>query len=117
MLDHIARTDARRQMPAFTAERITTRPAAVLAGYLRDVDPQADHPRIDVIVDLEREDVARRDHHQDDPHSPVRPVRPRWCGTCDPHTRQTEVRGGDAAARCPRCHPLTQQRPVEDPPF
>lgn len=123
VLEHIARTDARRQMPAFTADRITTRPAVVLAGYLRDIDPQADHPRLDIIVDAERADARRENHHAqiedvvEVEHSPARPVRPRWCGTCHPQSRHIELNGGDTAARCPRCHPLTQPRPVEDPPF
>lgn len=32
-------------------------------------------------------------------------VVPDWCGDCDPGTRLVEVNGGDAMARCPRCHP------------
>lgn len=40
------------------------------------------------------------------PPPDVLPVdnKPRWCGGCDPHTRLIDL--GNAAARCPTCHPL-----------
>lgn len=34
--------------------------------------------------------------------SPVRALRPPWCGECEEATRQT----GDPPRRCPNCHPL-----------
>jgi len=37
-------------------------------------------------------------------------VKPPWCGTCNPDTRQL----GDPPRRCPDCHPL---RPIVDDPW
>ncbi|MFY0409783.1 hypothetical protein [Solicola sp. PLA-1-18] len=90
VLAHITVTDRARQQPAFTADRIRTRPAAVLAGYLRGVDPQDDHPRTHVLAEL---DMVN--------HSPG--CRP-WCGRCDERTRHVELDDG-RAARCATCHP------------
>src|SRR5699024_3815724 len=44
---HITRTDTRHNRSPLTREDVRTRPAAVLAAYLRDLDNQADHPRFD----------------------------------------------------------------------
>ncbi|MFY0408948.1 hypothetical protein [Solicola sp. PLA-1-18] len=95
VLAHIAATDRARQQPAFTADRITTRPAVVLAGYLRGVDPQDDHPRTHVLAELDMVD-----------HSPTR--RP-WCGHCDERTRHVDLADG-RTARCGRCHPTAVGR-------
>lgn len=91
--------DARLARPSITADRIHTRPAAVLAAALRDADPQADHPRGDQLLDPTT------------PPLPAQTVRPAWCGACDERTRHVELPDG-RVARCAVCHPLTGVRPV-----
>ncbi len=72
--------------PTRTAVR---RPWALLAWYLRDFDPQADHPHPDA---LRLRESARP-----------------WCGICDPTTRLRDWLT-DRPRRCPRCHPATVSR-------
>src|SRR5699024_8485242 len=76
ILEHIDRTNAQRQQPAFTADRITTRPAVILADYLRGIDPQADHPRGHLIVQMEQADLDRNSATPDETAA----ARPTWCG-------------------------------------
>ncbi|MFZ2502682.1 MAG: hypothetical protein WAW88_08440 [Nocardioides sp.] len=88
---------------AIHAERIQTRPAAVLAGLLRQLDPQVDHPSLAAIPDT----------------TPPQP-----CGgpTCDGHG-WIELDDG-RVAKCPHCPPAIRSwrtiagGPVADePPF
>ncbi|WP_454226098.1 hypothetical protein [Propioniciclava flava] len=70
-----------------TATRITTRPAAVLAAALRDVDPTLDHPTLT--------------------NGPLIPVLTS-CGhpSCDGHGwlhDLIEINGHSFARKCPRC--------------
>lgn len=95
---HITSTDRMRGRSPLARHDVKTRPAAVLAAYLRDVDPQADHPRFDPHTGL----------------TPPRTVWPTWCGTCDDHTRQIELDDG-RMARCPSCHPITVSAPADRP--
>lgn len=76
---------------AIHGDRIRTRPAAVLAWYLRQVDVHADHPRMDAFAT-----------------GTAIEQRPHWCGQCDRRTRQVQL---DVAtmARCRRCHPLASR--------
>lgn len=91
---HIKRTDTLRGRTPLRRHEINTRPAAVLAAYLRDLDPQADHPRFDPDNGFT---------------NPASTTWPEWCGHCDPHTRQTELTDG-RMARCSTCHPLSGQQ-------
>ncbi len=79
--------DRRLQQPSMTATRITTRPAAVLAAALRDVDPTLDHPTLT--------------------NGPLIPVLTS-CGhpSCDGHGwlhDLIEINGHSFARKCPRC--------------
>ena len=47
-------------------------------------------------------DLARANGRASPPGSPVRALKPPWCGECDQTTRQV----GDPPRRCPACHPL-----------
>lgn len=88
--DVIWHMDAVNRARGFTSPAqafVKDNPAGLLGWYLRDVDPQADHPRLGAF--LSGTNVERR--------------RP-WCGACDERTRQIEVTAG--MARCPACHPL-----------
>lgn len=77
----------RRGWTAVRAERIRTRPAAVLAWHLRQLDPDTDHPG--------------------PAFGPTsRSQWPTWCGHCDQHTRQRWVPEDALAYRCHVCHPL-----------
>lgn len=84
VVTHLDTVNARLSWSAIDRERIRTRPAAVLARYLRDADPQADHPRPDIRTAA---DAA-----------------PAWCGACERRTRSVELDDG-RTRRCPRCHP------------
>jgi len=84
--------NARLGYTSLTGTHITTRPAAVLAWYLRDVDPVADHPRAVAFT-----------------AGTATEQRPPWCGECERGTRLVQLEA--AAARCPRCHPLSPERP------
>ena len=84
----IAARDRRLMQPAITADRITTRPAVVLAAILRDLDPLLDHPSL-----------------TDGPLVPLPVVA---CGhpSCDGHgwlRGLVHVDGYDVAFKCPRC--------------
>lgn len=77
----------RRGWSAVRAERIRTRPAAVLAWHLRQLDPETDHPG--------------------PAFGPTsRAQWPTWCGHCDQQTRQRWVPADALAYRCHVCHPL-----------
>lgn len=101
--DYLALRDTRLQQPAVTADRIRTRPAAVLAAALRDADPQADHPRGDQLIEPVTPPPAVYDRA-------VRPTRPPWCGECSERTRHVELTDG-RMARCRVCHPLSVESP------
>lgn len=77
----------RRGWSAVRGERIRTRPAALLAWHLRQLDPDADHPGPTF-----------------GPTS--RAQWPTWCGHCDQQTRQRWVPEDALAYRCHVCHPL-----------
>lgn len=97
----LAAQDRRLGRPAMTAALIRTRPAVVLAGALRLLDPETDHPALSA--------------------GPLVDVRPAVaCGhsECDGHgwlSILVEVSGYCYAVKCPRCHPslrrTTAQRP------
>lgn len=92
--DVILHMDSVNQSRGFTSiigQHIRTTPAAVLAWYLRGVDPQADHPRMNAFL-------AGTALEQRAP----------WCGACDKATRHVEVDG--LPGRCPRCHPLAGEQ-------
>jgi hypothetical protein len=90
---HMDSVNKARGFTSPAAAFIKTNPAGLLGWYLRDVDPQADHPRLGAF--LSGTNVERR---------------PQWCGVCDQRTRQVEIPGG--LARCPACHQLgLQARP------
>ena len=79
---------------AVRAEQLRTRGAALLAWYLRDVDPVADHPRLRAFQT-----------------GTAVEQRPQWCGCCERRTRQvliTTPAGEPVIARCPDCHPLAR---------
>jgi hypothetical protein len=84
--------NARLGYTSLTGTQIKTRPAAVLAWYLRDVDPIADHPRA----------VAFTAGVANEQRLP-------WCGRCEQVSRLVQLE--HAVARCPRCHPLSPERP------
>jgi len=84
--------NARLGYTSLTETHITTRPAAVLAWYLRDIDPVADHPRAAAFTAGTAAEQRRP-----------------WCGQCDQGTRLIQLER--AAARCPRCHPLAPEQP------
>jgi len=84
--------NARLRYTSLTDTHIKTRPAAVLAWYLRDLDPVADHPRA-VAFTAGTATEQRRS----------------WCRQCDRQTRLVQLEA--AMARCPRCHPLTPEPP------
>ena len=84
----ITTRDRRLMQPAITTDRITTRPAAVLAAILRDLDPILDHPALT--------------------EGPLVPLAAVACGhpSCDGHgwlRGLVEVEGYDVALKCPRC--------------
>lgn len=92
---YITRQDELRGRYALTPGAIRTRPAAVLAAKLRGVDPQADHPRGDELLEPQSERQV------------LPATRPQWCGECDPRTRHVEL-ADDRVGRCPTCHPLAK---------
>lgn len=71
-------------------DRLATRPAVLLASMLRDLDPEADHPRL----------VAF-------------PAAPQPCGACD-HGWITVDEATGAVRKCPRCGPAAFPSPVAD---
>lgn len=79
----------RRGWSAVRAEQIRTRPAAVLAWHLRQLDPDTDHPGPAF-------GPTSRDQW------------PTWCGHCDQQTRQRWVPADALAYRCHVCHPLAK---------
>lgn len=94
LIDAIDGVNLRLGYSAVRAGQLRTRGAALLAWYLRDLDPQADHPRL---IAFQTGTAVEQ--------------RPPWCGTCERRTRQiltTTANGDPAIARCPSCHPLTQ---------
>jgi len=92
VIDAIDDANIRRGHTSLTDTHIKTRPAAVLAWYLRDLDPVADHPRAAAFT-----------------AGTATEQRPPWCGHCDQNTRLIQLQ--QAAARCPRCHPLSPEKP------
>lgn len=89
----------RRGWTSITTSHVKTRPAAILAWYLRQLDPQADHPRLDAFA-------AGTATEQRTP----------WCGHCDQATRQIQLEAHTdnahpVTARCLRCHPLSPEQP------
>lgn len=92
VITHMDAVNRARGFTSITSAHIRTTPAAVLAWYLRDVDPQADHPRMKAFL-------AGTALEQRAP----------WCGACDKVTRHVQV--GELPARCPRCHPLAGEQP------
>lgn len=50
IVTHLDRCNARGGWTSITTDHVRTRPAALLAFYLRGVDPQADHPRGDLLI-------------------------------------------------------------------
>jgi len=86
------RTSARRQGRIFdqlTADRIRTRPAVLLAGLLRDLDPDADHP--------------------DPPDLRSHPP----CNRTDCVHGWIDLPDG-TAAKCPDCHPSARTGSLPD---
>jgi hypothetical protein len=83
IVDAIDQVNQRHGWTSLTSQHVKTRPAAVLAYYLRDLDVHADHPRADLRA--------------------FQAARPDWCGTCDHHTRLLELDDG-RLQRCPACH-------------
>lgn len=92
LVEVVDAANARLGYTSLTGTHIKTRPAAVLAWYLRDVDPVADHPRAVAFTAGTAAEQRRP-----------------WCGDCDQGTRL--VQRERAAARCPRCHPLAPEQP------
>ncbi len=71
-----------------TRARLRTGPEhayGLLRSYLSDLDPQADHPRPELLQ--------------------LREARPAWCGHCDRTTRMRDWFGPGAPRMCPECHP------------
>jgi hypothetical protein len=92
LVEVVDAANARLGYTSLTDSHIKTRPAAVLAWYLRDVDPVGDHPRT----------VAFSAGTATEQRIP-------WCGKCDQGTRLVQLEA--AVARCLRCHPLSPERP------
>jgi hypothetical protein len=95
----------RGQITPLTADRIVTRPAVVLAGLLRHLDVEADHPSHTPFVDP----ATLKPCHRAD---------------CDGHGWLTisDGRGRNIAAKCPDCPPGIRAHIVDDglddePPF
>ncbi len=84
--------NARLGYTSLTETHVKTRPAVVLAWYLRDVDPVADHPRAAAFTAGTAAEQRRP-----------------WCRHCDRQTRLVQLEA--AVARCPRCHPLAPEPP------
>lgn len=78
-----------------TADHINTRPAVVLAGLLRELDPEADHPTADAF-------------HEQDPEPCNRPDCDHGWLTLDGH------RGHTTIAPCPTCPPGVRSLHDED---
>lgn len=102
-LDDLAQR--RGQIAPLTADRIVTRPAVVLAGLLRHLDVEADHPSHTPFVDPS---TLKPCHRTD----------------CDGHGWLTisDGRGRNISAKCPDCPPGIRAHVVEDgfddePPF
>jgi len=92
VVEVIDAANARLGYTSLTRTHVKTRPAAVLAWYLRDVDPVADHPRA----------VAFTAGTATEQRRP-------WCRQCDRQTRLVQLEA--TVARCPRCHPLAPEQP------
>ncbi|TWD13043.1 hypothetical protein [Marihabitans asiaticum] len=95
----------RGQIAPLTADRIATRPAVVLAGLLRHLDVEADHPSHTPFVDPATLKPCRRTD-------------------CDGHGWVTisDGRGRHVVAKCPDCPPGIRANVVDDgldeePPF
>lgn len=83
LIDAIDQINTRNHWTSLTSQHIKSRPAAVLAYYLRDLDVHADHPRADL-----RSFQARQ---------------PAWCRNCDQRSRLLELSDG-RLQQCPACH-------------
>ncbi|MFK5691364.1 hypothetical protein ACI3EY_17025 [Ornithinimicrobium sp. LYQ92] len=94
LIDGIDTITVRCGYTAVRTERIRTRPAAVLAWFLRQLDPINDHPRAGF----------------NDTAAGGRATWPTWCGHCDEHTRQRWEPADALAYRCAVCHPLKSQK-------
>ncbi len=81
---------------ALTTDRINTRPAVVLAGLLRQLDPEADHPGLGFTDPADLTPCRRQD--------------------CDGHGWVTITDGRDRTviAKCPDCPPSLRAAPIED---
>lgn len=93
----IAARDRRLMQPAITTDRITTRPAVILAAVLRDLDPIHDHPSL-----------------HDGPLVPLGVMAAEPCGRpdCDGHgwlRGEVETTAGYLAVKpCPHCPPAVR---------
>jgi hypothetical protein len=83
VVDAIDQVNDRNNWTSLTSHHVKSRPAAVLAYYLRDLDVHADHPRADLRT--------------------FQAIRPAWCGGCDERTRLLE-RADGRLQRCLACH-------------
>ncbi len=83
----------RRGYTAVRTERIRSRPAAVLAWFLRELGPVDDHPAL----------------ASPTPITGGRATWPTWCGHCDETTRQRWDPRGCLAYGCRICHPLSSR--------
>lgn len=90
LVDGIDMISMRRGYTAVRTERIRTRPAAVLAWFLRELDPINDHPRAG-FTNTVTNGVN---------------TWPTWCGHCDEHTRHRWEPRDSLTYRCHSCHPL-----------
>lgn len=61
VITHVDQVNARNGWSSVTAADVRN-PRGLLASYLRDVDPQADHPRLDVFLDADRRRAAAAAH-------------------------------------------------------
>lgn len=92
----LAARDRRLQQPSMTTAHVKTRPAAVLAAALRDLDPVLDHPAL----------------HE----GPLVPIPATSCGhpSCDGHgwlNGLADINGYQVAIKCPRCHASVRANP------
>lgn len=92
VVTHMDSVNRARGFTSMTQDHIRTTAAGLLGWYLRDVDPQADHPRLNA---FQSGTAAEQ--------------RAPWCGACDQVTRHVQVDG--LPGRCPRCHPLAGEAP------